>query len=181
MKILSTWTLALAVVTATPALAPVAHAERTAGQTIDDAALVAATKTALAGVAANVASAINVDASQGRVLLAGFVDSKEEKQAALGAARKVEGHKAIVDGLVVMPGTRSLGKTIDDQTIQTEVKAALLTAEGMDKGMAINTECKNGEVLLSGWVPSAKYRDTAQRAASGVKGVTKVHNFVKVR
>jgi hyperosmotically inducible protein len=181
MKILPTCLLTLAAVLATPLLAPVAHADRTAGQTIDDATLVTSTKTALAGVAANVASAINVDVSNGRVLLAGFVDSKAQKDAALAAARKVEGHTKIVDGLVVMPGTRSLGKTIDDQTIQTEVKAALLKAEGMSKGSGINTECKNGEILLSGWVPSAKYRDVAGKAAAGVKGVTKVHNFVEVR
>lgn len=181
MKILPTCLLTLAAVLATPLLAPVAHAERTAGRTIDDGTLAASTKTALAGVAPNVASAINVDVNSGRVLLAGFVDSKEQKEAALAAARKVEGHAKIVDGLVVMPGTRSSGRTLDDQTIQTEVKAALLKAEGMEKGLGINTECKNGEILMSGWVPSAKYRDAAGRAASGVKGVKKVHNFVEVR
>jgi hyperosmotically inducible protein len=174
-------TLALAAALLSSIASPVALADRTAGQTVDDGALVASTKSALAGVAPNVASAINVDVSQGRVLLAGFVDSAEQKQAALAAARKVEGHKSIVDGLVVMPGTRSMGTTIDDQTIQTKVKAALLEAEGMERGLGINTECKNGHVLLSGWVPSKKYRDTAGRAAAGVKGVKKVHNFVEVR
>lgn len=181
MKFLPACALALGLVFAASSFVPVAHAERTAGRTLDDGALTAATKTALAGVGANVASAINVDVNKGRVLLAGFVDSEEQKKAALAAAKRVEGHGAIVNGLVVKTGTRSLGTTIDDQTIQTEVKAALLKAEGMEKGLGINTECKNGEVLLSGWVPSAKYRDVAGKAASGVKGVHKVHNFLEVR
>lgn len=160
---------------------PVALADRTAGRVVDDTTLVASTKTALASVAANVASAVNVDVSQGRVLLAGFVDSAEQKQAALAAARKVEGHKAIVDGLVVMPGTRSAGTTLDDTAIQAKVKAALLEAEGMEKGLGVNTDVKNGEVLLAGWVPSKQHHDVAGRAAAGVKGVRKVHNFLTVR
>jgi osmotically-inducible protein OsmY len=181
MKTPSMPMLALAALLAVSFVPGAAFAERTAGQTVDDTTLVASTKTALAGVGPNVASAVNVDVSQGRVLLAGFVDSPEQKKAALAAARKVDGHKAVVDGLVVMPGTRSMGTTIDDQTIQTKVKTALLEAEGMEKGLGINTECKNGEVLLSGWVPSKKYHDTAGRAAAGVKGVKKVHNFLQVR
>lgn len=163
------------------AMAGTCLAARTTGETVDDGVLVSSTKTALVKVAPNVASAINVDAHSGRVLLVGFVDSDKQKTDALAAARGVKGQTAVIDGLVVMPGTRSVGTTIDDQTIQTRVKTAVTQSEGWEKGLTINTECKNGEILLGGFVSKDSQRDAAGKAAAGVKGVRKVHNFVQVK
>lgn len=156
-------------------------AQRSTGETVDDGVLVSSTKTELLKVAPNVASAININAHLGRVLLVGFVDSDKQKADALAAARGVKGHTAVIDGLVVMPGTRSIGTTIDDQAMQTKVKAAITSGEGWEKGLSINTEAKNGEILLGGFVPNASQRDAAGKAAAGVAGVKKVHNFVQVK
>jgi osmotically-inducible protein OsmY len=163
------------------AMAGTCLAQRSTGETVDDGVLVSSTKTELLKVAPNVASAINVGAHSGRVLLIGFVDSDKQKSEALAAARGVKGQTAVIDGLVVMPGTRSIGTTIDDQAMQTKVKTAITSGENWEKGLAINTEAKNGEVLLGGFVPKASQRDAAGKAAAGVAGVKKVHNFVQVK
>jgi osmotically-inducible protein OsmY len=155
-------------------------AQRSTGETVDDGVLVS-TKTELLKVAPNVASAINVNAHTGRVLLVGFVDSDKQKSEALAAARGVKGQTAVIDGLVVMPGTRSIGTTIDDQAAQTKVKAAITSGEGWEEGLSINTEAKNGEILLGGFISKASQRDAAGKAAAGVPGVKKVHNFLQVK
>lgn len=162
-------------------LAPQAMSARSTGETVDDSTLVASTKTALLKVAANVASAINVDAHKGRVLLVGFMDSDKQKADALAAAKGVKGQVEVIDGLVVATGTRSFGTTVDDQVLQTKAKSVIGQVEGWDKGFSVNTECKNGEILMGGFVSTQAQRDAAGKAVEGVAGVKKVHNFLTVK
>lgn len=172
--------VALLVAVALPLALP-AFAQKTPGEHIDDSVIATSTKGALTMVAPNVASAINVEVSKGRVQLVGFLDTEKQKADALAAAKKVNGQTEVINGIVVMPGTRSLGTTVDDQAIQTKVKAAVSQAEGWDKGLSINTECKNGEILLGGFVATPAQRDAAGKAAAAVPGVKKVHNFLTVK
>jgi osmotically-inducible protein OsmY len=115
-------------------------------------------------------------------LLAGFVGSEEEKAAAIAVAEKVEGVVKVLDGLVVQTtGKRSVGRTLDDQTLQTKLKAKLLDSELGDKGWSINTEVREAEALLSGFVPDEAARTTAGEVAQGITGVKAVHNFLTVK
>jgi hyperosmotically inducible periplasmic protein len=177
----TTTLLALLAAVAIPCFQPAFAADKTAGETVDDSVIATSTKGELAAVGPNVASAINVEVNKGRVQLVGFLDSDKQRADALAAAKKVKGHTAVIDGIVVMPGTRSVGTTIDDQTIQTKVKAAIAEADGWEKGLSINTECKNGEVLLGGFVGKQSHRDAAGKAAAAVPGVKKVHDFLTVK
>ena len=178
MKFRSTGLALSIVLLATPFTA---WAARSTGEKIDDSLLVSSTKTALLRVAPNVASAINVDVHGGRILLVGFMDSDKQKADALAAAAKVKGGTEVIDGLVVMPGTRGFGTTVDDQMLQTKVKGVISQVEGWDKGMSVNTECKNGEILLGGFVAKASHMEAAGKAAATVTGVKKVHNFLTVK
>jgi hyperosmotically inducible protein len=173
--------VALLAVTSVPCFQSAFAADKTVGVTVDDSVIATETKAALTGVAPNVASAVNVEVNKGRVQLVGFLDSPKQHTDAIAAAKTVKGHTAIIDGIVVMPGTRSVGTTIDDQNLQTKVKAAIAEADGWEKGMSINTECKNGEILLGGFVGKQSHRDVAGKAAAGVAGVKKVHNFLTVK
>jgi hyperosmotically inducible protein len=158
-----------------------AFAEKTTGETIDDTTIATKTKTALIGDKNVNADAINVEVYRGKVLLAGFVGSEEEKAAAIAATEKVEGVVEVLDGMVVQSGKRSFGRTLDDQTIQTKLKTDLLQEQGMEKGFGINTEVRQGEALLSGFVPDEKYKIKAGEIAQAVSGVTKVHNNIVVK
>jgi hyperosmotically inducible protein len=84
---------------ATTPSAPVA--DRSVGQTIDDAGITAKVKTALAGEKDVSAMAINVDTVQGNVTLSGRVSNPVEAERAVQVARSVEGVKSVDSKLAV--------------------------------------------------------------------------------
>jgi osmotically-inducible protein OsmY len=77
---------------------------RSAGQTVDDAALTAKVKTEIANeTGLGQALGINVDTYRGVVALSGFVDSTEKAQKAADCARRVEGVQSVKNNLEVKP------------------------------------------------------------------------------
>jgi hyperosmotically inducible protein len=159
-------------------LAGPSMAEKTAGQTIDDSTIATETKAALIDSDKVSAGSLNVEVNKGTVQVAGFVDSEAEKKAALGAAGKISGVVKVLDAMVVLPGHRSAGRTLDDTTIQAKLKTELAKIEGADKALSINTDVKMGHVLMSGFVHGDKARAQAGEIAKGISGVKQVHNFV---
>jgi osmotically-inducible protein OsmY len=68
----------------------------TAGQYVDDAAVTAKVKTAIAtDVGAKTAAQVNVDTTQGVVQLSGFVESEDQINRAVSAAKKVNGVRSV--------------------------------------------------------------------------------------
>lgn len=153
-----------------------AFAERTAGETIDDSTLITNTKLQLLDDRDVGAGDINVEAYKGAVQLIGFVDSKEEKDAAIARAAKVDGVREVDDALIVMPGDRSFGRVIDDQTLYGKVKLKLANVEGLGEAVAVVVKVREGEVLLGGFVDSRDTISDIEKAVKDVDGVRKVHN-----
>ena len=160
------------------ALATPALAEKTTGQVVDDSTIATETKAALIDKDKVSAGSLNVEVNKGTVQVAGFVDSEAEKAAALKTAHQVKGVVKVLDAMVVLPGHRSAGQTIDDTTIQATLKSKLANIEGASKAFSINTDVENGHVLMSGFVHGDKARTQAGDIAKGIKGVKQVHNFV---
>ena len=75
---------------------------------------------------------------------------------------------------------RPVGQRVDDQTIETKVKTALLAAKDVS-GTAIQVEVLRGEVQLSGFVKSKTEMQRAIDVARGVDGVRSVANKMSVR
>ncbi len=155
-------------------------AQTTAGQKLDDTTIIAKTKAALIENAKVAARDINIEIHKGRVQLAGFLGSEAEKQAALATARGISGVVEVLDALVVLPGSRSVGQTVDDSGLSARLKSRMLEMQGIEKTFAINTEVRRGEVILSGFVPSATYSEQAGKIAADV-GAAKVHNFIALK
>jgi len=160
---------------------PLAHAEKTTGEHVDDSTLTASTKAALVEAKGVSAGSINIEVYKGMVQLGGFVDTQAEKDAAIAAAKTVEGHTKVIDAMAVVAGGRSMGETMDDTTAQTRLKADLAEKMGVEKAAAINTDVRRGEALLTGWVAKQEYKDEAGTIAKNIKGVTKVHNLLSVK
>ena len=158
-----------------------AYAEKSAGDVVDDSVIATSVKGELIGSKIVSGSDINVEVYKGNVQLAGFVDSAEQKAEAIRIAERVEGTKKVHDRMVVMGEKRSMGETVDDQVIQTKLKTALIDAEGMGKGMDINTEVRKGEVMLSGFLPKGDYKAKAGEIAKSIEGVKKVHNNIDIK
>lgn len=170
----------LAAVVSVILAAPVNAAE-TAGQYIDDATVGTKTKAALVENETVSALDLNVEVYKGVVQLSGFVDSAAEEAAALAAAGKVEGAKKVLDAIVVLPGSRSMGEVVDDTTIQAKLKAGLANVEGIGDAVDINTGVRGGHVLLAGFVDNDKVKSSAGKVASGIEGVKEVHNHIAIK
>jgi osmotically-inducible protein OsmY len=76
--------------------------------------------------------------------------------------------------------SESTGQYIDDTTITTKVKAAILEQPTL-KSAEINVETFKGVVQLSGFVSSQDNVITAMNTAKSVKGVSSVKNDMRVK
>lgn len=72
------------------------------------------------------------------------------------------------------------GQYVDDSTITTKVKTALLNAENL-KSSGISVSTMKGEVQLSGFAPSETEKARAAVIARNVEGVHAVSNRIEVK
>lgn len=72
------------------------------------------------------------------------------------------------------------GTEIDDSTITTKVKSALM-ADSAVKSSDIKVETRKGEVQLSGFVDNQTQMDRALTVAKGVEGVKSVDNKMNIK
>ncbi|BBA33328.1 uncharacterized protein sS8_1368 [Methylocaldum marinum] len=80
-------------------------------------------------------------------------------------------------------GTRtreSTGEYLDDASVTTKVKSALLQDE-IVKGLDIQVETFKGTVQLSGFVDTASEKQRAEAIARDVAGVRSVKNDIRVK
>lgn len=153
----------------------------TSGEHIDDATIASKTKAALIRHKSVSARHIDVEVSKGIVQLSGFVDSESEENIALDIAENIKGTKKILDAIVVSTSSKSVGEAVDDTKISATLKTRLAKAEGLSSAAAINTEVKQGQILLAGFVENEKIKNTAGEIAKSISGVTRVHNFIAVK
>ena len=187
-------TMALALgATAVGAQDTATTADRTVGQTVDDAAITASVKTRLFADARTKGFDINVDTVQGVVTLTGGADSDEARRAAQEVAGQADGVILIKNELIVAaPGSEArqdantatasgevreamdeAGDGIDDAWITSKVKTQLL-ADGEVKGTQITVETKGNVVTLSGTADTAAARAKAIEIATNTTGVRSV-------
>ena len=147
---------------------------------INDSWLTANTKIALFADARLKGSEINVETTQGLVMIRGKVDSDEAKQAAEGIAKGIDGVKSVKNELqVVAPSKRD---AIDD-------KDASITTRGNEqivkdfylKKAGIHAQTNAGVVSLSGEVSDLMTSAQASWTVWQVPGVKSVKNDLTVR
>jgi osmotically-inducible protein OsmY len=83
-------------------------------------------------------------------------------------------------GCAVQRGQESVGAYVDDSGITTLVKSRFVENKQVDAS-AISVETLKGTVMLSGFAKNVTERETAERIARGVKGVTQVKNEIAIR
>jgi osmotically-inducible protein OsmY len=117
---------------------------------------------------------IDVETSDGIVILSGTVDNLLAKERAERIAETVKGVRAVVNNLKVVPPLQR-----SDREIRSDVREALLhdpATESYEVGVAV----VNGEVRLSGMVDSYQEKKLVEKVAMGVRGVTAVSNNIAV-
>jgi len=137
-------------------------------------------------VHANVsATATKVDVNNGVVLLTGTVDNSAQKDLTEAYVKDVAGVRSVTNDLVIKEPASSdsgstMGETMDDASITSQVKYALLTHRSTS---AIKTKVttKDGVVMVSGDADSDAEKDLVSKLAGSIRGVRSVDNEMVVR
>src|SRR5688572_9575991 len=142
-----------------------------------DTALTERVKTALATERALAGRDIEVETRDGVVQLSGFVDSEDQRTAALLRARSVQGVQEVRNDLSLRDDTRSTNRPMQDTVIAARVRDSL---QGADLGSEsdVNVEVSKGVVQLSGFVSTPQEKARAGDLASAVEGVGDVENQI---
>jgi osmotically-inducible protein OsmY len=121
-------------------------------------------------------SRIRVTAKDGAIALRGSVDSYPQKWAAVRAAERIRGVKAVADDIRVR---------LPDAVIREDAEIAQEIAHQRSWNTSfpdpVDVEVTNGKVTLRGDVPWSYQRDEAVRAVRHLEGVRSVSNLIRVK
>lgn len=142
-----------------------------------DTAVTERVKAALAGERALAGRDIEVETRDGVVQLSGFVDSEDQRTAALLRARSVPGVQEVRNDLSLRDDSRPTDRAVADTVIAAKVRDSL---QGADLGSEsdVNVEVSKGVVQLSGFVSTPQEKARAGDLASSVEGVRDVENQI---
>jgi hyperosmotically inducible protein len=147
---------------------------------VNDSWLTAKTKIALAADARVKGRQIEVETTEGRVVLRGKVDSDEAKRAAEGITAGLDGVKTVKNELqVVAPSTRDAVEE-KDEAITVRVKDHFAKDAHL-KHAAIDVQTNAGVVSLTGEVRDIMTSAQASWTARQVPGVKSVKNDLTVK
>ncbi len=85
------------------------------------------------------------------------------------------------DPIQINPGKRTLGTKIDDNHLETVARVNLMKASPQLEAAAIDVNCFNGILLMTGTVPSAELRQLAGDTVAKINTLREVHNELLVR
>lgn len=135
-------------------------------------------------VKANVsATATTVDVKDGVVTLSGTASNVAQKELTAAYAKDIDWVKSVKNDLVIKEkpaSTETVGEKIDDASITSQVKFALLTHKGTS---AIKTKIttNDGVVAISGEAANDAEKSLVTKLAQDVRGVNSVSNKMTVK
>jgi hyperosmotically inducible protein len=147
---------------------------------INDSWLTSKTKIALFADARVKGSEINVETTQGLVMIRGKVDTNEAKQAAEGIAKGIDGVKTVKNDLQVIAPSKREATDDKDAAITTRVNEQLAKDSYLKKA-GIHAQTNAGVVSLSGEVSNLMTSAQASWTAWQVPGVKSVKNDLTVK
>jgi hyperosmotically inducible periplasmic protein len=142
-----------------------------------DAMLTERVKTALAGDNVLAKRDIEVETRDGVVQLSGFVDTEDQRTAALMRARSVKGVQEVRNDLSLRDDARPTNRPMADTVIAARVRDSLQGAD-LSEDSDVNVEVSKGVVQLSGFVSTPQEKARAGDLASAVEGVRDVENQI---
>ena len=147
---------------------------------INDTYLTAKTKIALFADARVKGSEINVETTQGAVMIRGKVDSDAAKQTAEGIAKGIDGVKSVKNDLQVVAPSRREAIDDKDDAITARVNEQIAKDSYLKKA-GIHAQTNAGVVSLSGEVQNLLTSAQASWIAWQVPGVKSVKNDLTVK
>ena len=171
------------VLTAVPATAVDISKEKTL---VNDSWLTAKTKIALAADSRVKGRQIEVETTEGQVMLRGKVDSDAAKRAAEGITAGLDGVKTVRNDLEVVPPSAREAEEEKDEAITARVKEHIAKdstqmKDSRLKDADINVHTNAGVVSLTGEVPDIATSAQASWTTRQVPGVKSVKNDLTVK
>lgn len=152
--------------------------ERTVGRMFDDTTITFRVNSELSNDPKVNDYSVDVDTFEGVVTLSGLVESRESMDAAVEAARRVEGVIEVVNNLEV--GSRSMGQALDDKLLGSKIKGRFALEPGV-RSLNIDVDVYNGVVSLSGIVDSEEVKLKVVEIARTTRGTVKVVDYIKLK
>ncbi|HPE47153.1 MAG TPA: BON domain-containing protein [Hyphomonas sp.] len=170
---------AVAAVGAAGAVGVAAMQDRTMGEALDDTTTGAQIKTKLLAENTEKFGEVDVEVSNGLVLLSGRVNAPEDRVQAEGIAWSSSGTQDVANEIRIEPPGGFLAN-VSDEVISGRVRARLVGSKTV-KSVNFNVETYDGVVYLMGIARSAKELKRAAEEASYVSGVKQVVSYVRIR
>lgn len=130
------------------------------------------------------ATSTDVKVKDGVVTLTGTADDLAQKELTAAYAKDIEGVKSVTNDLVVKPkapvATTTVGEKIDDASITSQVKYALLSHKSTS-ALKTKVTTKDGVVRITGDANSDAERSLVTKLASDVRGTKSVTNDMTVK
>jgi osmotically-inducible protein OsmY len=133
-------------------------------------------------VKANVSAAsTKVVVTDGNVVLSGTADNVAQKDLTAIYAKDIDGVKTVQNEITVkdMPG-ETIGETIDDASITSQVKYALLSHKATS-ALKTKVTTNDGVVVITGEASSDAEKSLVTKLASDVRGTKTVNNSMTVK
>lgn len=129
------------------------------------------------------ATSTKVVVTNGNVVLSGPADSIAQKELTAAYAKDIDGVKSVTNDITVLdkPTTSpTMGETIDDASITSQVKYALLTHKSTS-ALKTKVTTTEGVVRVTGDAATGAEKDLVSKLASDVRGVKSVTNDMTVK
>jgi len=152
--------------------------ERSVGRIWDDAAITAKIKTRMIEDPVVKARKIDVDTTDGNVVLGGVVKTNAEVQRALEISRGVPGVKSVRSSLQV--GDKTIGQSMDDKVIVSKIKSRLISEPGI-RSLNIDVDSVKGVVTLSGIVKTQVQKNIIISIAEKTAGTAGIVDYITVK
>ena len=160
-------------------VATVSQEERSIGEFVDDAIIKTVIKNTYFDQSENLFFNIDVEVSQGRVLLTGTVDNIDLKIEATRIAWSVNGVKTVINEIQIS-NSDSILNFADDLVISTKILGKLMIEEDINS-LNYNIETVNKLVYIIGIAQNEKERDLVLAIAKDVYGVEEVINYINIK
>ena len=135
-------------------------------------------------VKANVSAATTtVSAKDGVVTLGGTADNAAQKELTEVYAKEIDNVKSVKNDIVVKAApamTETMGEKIDDASITTQVKYALLSHKSTS-ALKTKVTTNDGVIAISGEAKSDAEKSLVTKLAQDVRGVKSVSNNMTVK
>ena len=160
-------------------VATVSQEERSIGEFVDDAIIKTVIKNTYFDQSENLFFNIDVEVSQGRVLLTGTVENIDLKIEATRIAWGVDGVKTVINEIQIS-NTDSILNFADDLVISTKILGKLMLEEEINS-LNYNIETVNKLVYIIGIARTEKERELVISIARDVYGVEEVIDYINIR